>query len=156
MRLSSFSDYSLRVLVYVALCDGNRTTTDEIARAYGVSRNHLTKVVNTLSRLGYLATSKGRGGGLGLAREPEEISLGAVLRATEHSFQVVECLGNGPSTCPLTGICHMTDMFGEAREAFFQVFDRYTLADAAADPRRLALRLQLPGASGLQGKKALP
>jgi Rrf2 family nitric oxide-sensitive transcriptional repressor len=143
MRLSSFSDYSLRVLVYVALCEGSRTTTDEIARAYGVSRNHLTKVVNTLSRLGYLATSKGRSGGLRLACEPQEISLGKVLRATEGGFQVVECLGAGPSACPLTGICNMTDMFGEAREAFFQVFDHYTLADAAAQPGKLAARLHL-------------
>lgn len=144
MRLSSFSDYSLRVLVYVALLGGSRTTTDEIADAYGVSRNHLTKVVHTLARLGYLATAKGRGGGLTLAVAPQDIRLGNVLRATERNFQVVECLGGGPSNCPLTGVCHMTDMFAEAREGFFMVFDRYTLADAIAQPEKLGLRLGIP------------
>lgn len=143
MRISTFSDYSLRVLVYVALTGGERVTIDRIADAYGISRNHLMKVVNTLGRLGYIETSRGRGGGLALMRPAEEISLGDVLRATETDTELVECLGTGPSACPLTGVCLLTNVFAEARDAFFAVFDRYTLADAAARPSLLGLRLKI-------------
>ncbi len=144
MRLSTFSDYSLRVLLYVALRPGERPTIEEIATAYGISRNHLMKVVRTLGQLGHLTTIRGRGGGLRLARPPEDINLGEVLRGTEQDCTVVECLGDGPINCPLSGACRLTGMFGEALGAFFGTFDRYTLADALTGPEVLARRLGIP------------
>ncbi|KJS35245.1 MAG: hypothetical protein VR70_16230 [Rhodospirillaceae bacterium BRH_c57] len=132
MRLSTFSDYSLRVLVYVTTHPEKRATIDQIAEAYGVSRNHLMKVVQTLGHLELVTTVRGRGGGLVLARPAETVRLGDVLRQTEKDSAIVECLGQGPSTCPLCGVCNLTPMFEEAREAFFDTMNRFTLADAAA------------------------
>lgn len=143
MRLSTFSDYSLRVLLYLAMRDSGRATIDEIAAAYGISRNHLMKVVQTLGHHGFVATARGRGGGLTLARPAEQILLGDVLRATETDCALVECLGNSPAACPLTGACLLTGMFAEARDAFFATFDRYSLADATRSYDLLRVRLRL-------------
>lgn len=141
MRLSTFSDYSLRVLVYLATYPDTRATVDQVALAYGISRNHLTKVVQTLSHAGLVTTLRGRGGGLVLARPAADIHLGDVLRQTEKDCAVVECLGPGPSSCPLCGICNLTPMFEEARDAFFDTMNRFTLVDAAARGDRLRARL---------------
>lgn len=140
MRLSTFSDYSLRVLVYLATHPDARATVDQVALAYGISRNHLTKVVRTLSHAGLITTLRGRGGGLVLAHAAGDIRLGDVLRQTEDCA-VVECLGPGPSNCPLCGICNLTPMFEQARDAFFEAMNRFTLSDAAADGDRLRIRL---------------
>lgn len=141
MRLSTFSDYSLRVLIFLAVQPDGRGTIEEIAQSYGISRNHLMKVVQTLGRTSFVTTTRGRGGGLSLGRKPEAIRLGNVLRHTE-GHAVVECLGNGPSTCPLDGVCNLTDMFAEAKEAFFAAMDRHTLADAVTRPDTLRGVLQ--------------
>ncbi len=141
MRLSTFSDYSLRVLVYVATHPDKRATIDQIAEAYGVSRNHLMKVVQTLGHLELVNTMRGRGGGIVLARPAESVRLGDVLRQTEKDNAIVECLGQTPSDCPLCGVCNLTPMFEEAREAFFDTMNRFTLADAAARSDILRLRL---------------
>jgi len=137
MRLTSFTDYSLRVLMYVGVKGEGLATIDEIASRYGISRNHLMKVVLRLGQLGYLKTVRGKGGGLRLAQPPEAINLGAVVRATEDDLGLVECLqkpergsGAGPAGgCRIAPACVLRGVLGEALDAFLAVLDRYTLAD---------------------------
>ncbi|MGC2856659.1 RrF2 family transcriptional regulator [Novispirillum sp. DQ9] len=147
MRLSTFSDYSLRVLIFLGSRPGERVTIDQIAAAYRISRNHLMKVVGTLGRIGLIGTVRGRGGGMALARPAESVRLGDVLRQTERGDALVECLDNRQTDCPLCGVCPLTPMFEEAREAFFETMNRFTLADACARPDMLALRLEQPNVS---------
>jgi Rrf2 family nitric oxide-sensitive transcriptional repressor len=135
MQLTSFADYSLRVLIYTAARPTERCTVDEIATAFGISRHHLVKVVHGLHRLGYLETYRGRGGGLVLARPAEAINLGEVVRRTEETLGIVECLDRETNTCPLTRACGLKGALEEALASFLAVLDRYTIADLIADPR---------------------
>lgn len=128
MRLSAFSDYSLRVLMHVGAHADRVTTIGEIARLHGISENHLTKVVHQLGRAGYITTLRGKGGGMRLAREPGQISLGEVLRQTETDFLLVECFVHG-SGCHIEPECRLKPILGEALGAMFRVLDSYTLAD---------------------------
>jgi Rrf2 family transcriptional regulator, nitric oxide-sensitive transcriptional repressor len=130
MRLTTFSDYSLRVLMYAANVGGRLITIDETARVYDVSRAHLMKVVQTLVRTGFLRGVRGRSGGFTLAKPPEEINLGAVLRATEPDFALVECFANG-NQCVITHCCRLPKVLNEALRSFVETLDRYTLADIA-------------------------
>ncbi len=132
MRLTSFSDYSLRLLMLAAARKGGLVTIREAAQAYGISRNHLMKVAYALGRHGYLETVRGRGGGLRLARAPEEIGLGALLRLTEEDFRIVECFDPAANTCPIVRCCRLKGILGEATAAWLAVMDRYTLADLTA------------------------
>src|SRR4051812_5945520 len=100
MRLTLYTDYSLRVLLYLVLDRGRTATISEIASSYGISRNHLVKVVNNLVRLGYVSSTRGRSGGLRLSGEPSAVSIGEVVRRTEHDFQLVECFEPETNTCP--------------------------------------------------------
>jgi Rrf2 family nitric oxide-sensitive transcriptional repressor len=146
VQLTLHSDYALRVLIHLAVHEGERVTAEDVARAYGISKAHLTKVVQRLARAGFVETLRGRGGGLRLARAPEAIGLGEVVRATE-SLELVECMAPGPSPCAITAACGLRDALGDALEAFLEVLDRHTLADATA--RRRALRRRLaPGPPG--------
>jgi len=146
MRLTTFSDYSLRVLTYLAVHDGRLATVGEIAAAYGVSENHLVKVVHHLSQQGYIQTTRGKGGGMRLARAPRSINLGQVLRGTEDSLNLVECF-EGASECRIESACALKGMLGRALDAFFAVLERHTLADLLANKSRLARILVLPQAS---------
>ena len=128
MRLTTFSDYAFRVLIYLGSTPGLATIAD-IANAYGISENHLMKVVHQLSRLGYIETVRGKGGGMRLARPPREIRVGEVLRATEDGFDLVECMGEGDSDCRIVRACVLKGALGEAVAAFLGTLDRYTLAD---------------------------
>lgn len=128
MRMTTFSDYSLRVLMYAATARERLVTIEETAKVYNVSRAHLMKVVNILTREGYLKTVRGRFGGFTLAKRPEDINLGAVVRATEPDFALVECFAEG-SRCVITKRCQLPKVFNEALNAFVGTFDRYTLAD---------------------------
>jgi Rrf2 family nitric oxide-sensitive transcriptional repressor len=146
MQLNAFTDYSLRVLVYAAVHPGQQCATADAAAAFGVSRNHVVKVVHTLQQLGYLKTTRGRGGGFQLARAPERISLGEVVRRTEGTLALVECFDRG-STCPLVPACGLKHAMRDASAAFFEVLDRWTVADAVGQPRWAArVRLLRPGA----------
>ncbi|HEY0721977.1 MAG TPA: Rrf2 family transcriptional regulator [Gammaproteobacteria bacterium] len=136
MRLTVFSDYALRVLIYVALQEERRATVAEIAAVYDISRSHLMKVVQCLSGLGYLQTVRGKGGGLTLAQPPSAIRIGAVLRATEADSALVECMGE-QGACRITPACALPKMFNHALENFFTTLDAYTLADLVAKPQRL-------------------
>jgi Rrf2 family nitric oxide-sensitive transcriptional repressor len=139
MHLTTYTDYSLRVLMYVAMRDG-LSTIQEIADAYGISKNHLMKVAFELGRHGFLETVRGRKGGLKLARPPEDINLGDVIRLTEDDFAMVECFGAGNS-CIITAPCRLKGVLAEALKAYLAVLDRYTLADLTKRNSSLARTL---------------
>lgn len=128
MRLTSFSDYALRVLMYAAAAGDRLITIEETAKTYDISRAHLRKVVNIITRAGYIRTVRGRAGGFTLAKPPEAINLGELVRATEPDFTLVECFATG-SRCIITKRCHLPDVLNEALSAFVATLDRYTLAD---------------------------
>ncbi|MFK5595909.1 Rrf2 family transcriptional regulator [Methylobacterium sp. HMF5984] len=127
MRLTRYTDYALRTLIYVGLHEPRQSSIAEIARAYGISESHLTKVVHQLGRLGLIRTIRGRGGGMRLAKSPAEIVVGVVVRQTEEDLALVECFAGG--SCLITAPCRLRRALGEALLAFLAVLDRYTLAD---------------------------
>jgi Rrf2 family nitric oxide-sensitive transcriptional repressor len=131
MRLTIFTDYSLRVLIYLgAHRDEERLATiGDIAAAYRISENHLMKVVHRLARHGYIETKRGKGGGLQLARAPDEINVGAVVRVTEDDLALVECFQNGKPRCPIVAVCTLQVTLARALDAFLRVLDGQTLAD---------------------------
>lgn len=128
MRLNTFTDYCLRTLMYVGAKGEALATIDEIAAAYGISRNHLMKVVLRLGQLGYLETVRGKGGGMRLALAPGDINLGAVVRSMESDFQLVECFGPA-NQCVITRQCRLTSVLHGALDSFMAHLDQYTLAD---------------------------
>lgn len=138
MELSRFTDYSLRTLLYAGLHPDRILTVPEVAAAYGISENHLVKITHKLGKLGYLETRRGRAGGFRLSREPAAISLGEVVRATE-SLALVECLGSDGGRCPIVRACALKRVISEARDAFLETFDRYTLQDMLR-PREALLK----------------
>jgi Rrf2 family nitric oxide-sensitive transcriptional repressor len=136
MRLTYQADYALRLLMFLALQRDERSSIREAAERYGVSENHLMKVTQRLAALGFVDALRGRGGGIKLARTPASISLGAVVRAMEPDFALVECMGED-NTCPISTACTLRGILDEARGAFLEVLDRYTLADVMERPRKL-------------------
>jgi Rrf2 family nitric oxide-sensitive transcriptional repressor len=128
MRLTTFSDYALRVLLYAASAGDRLVTIDETAKAYRVSRAHLMKVVNILTRTGYLKSVRGRTGGFTLAKRPEDINLGAVVTATEPDFALAECFAPD-NRCILAKNCRLPRVLNEALGSFIATLERYTLAD---------------------------
>lgn len=133
MQLTRHTDYALRVLLHLAVVPGGRATIGEIATVYDLSRNHLMKVVHHLGLGGFIDTQRGRGGGFVLARPPEQISLGAVVRHSEPDMNLADCGG-----CALRRSCGLTPILKEALTAFLMVLDRHSLADAAKDRAGLA------------------
>lgn len=129
MQLTRYTDYSLRVLVYLGCGTERLATVSEIANNYGISRNHLVKVANNLANLGYILAVRGKGGGLRLAHQPEQINIGELVRKTEGNFDLLECFNQETNTCPITNVCAIKGVIGEARQAFITVLDKYTLAD---------------------------
>lgn len=144
MKLTTFSDYSLRVLLYLAAQPGRRATIAEIADAFGISESHLNKVVHHLGQNGWLANVRGRGGGLELARAPGRIRIGAVVRQTERADVPAECFDRESDRCVITDACRLRGVLAEAVAAFYGVLDRYTLADLVRNRATLS-RLLLAG-----------
>lgn len=142
MRLTTFTDYSLRVLIFLGLKGEKLSTIGEIAEAYGVSQNHLMKIVHHLAGLGTVETIRGKGGGIRLAKDPAAIRLGAVVRACETSVHFAECFDPDHSCC-IDGACMLKGIFHTAGEAFFGVLDSYTLADLLRMREPLRARLGL-------------
>ena len=134
MRLSTFTDYNLRVLMYLGIHPDRLATIPEIAEAHRISENHLTKVVHQLGRRGYVKTVRGKGGGVRLAMSPEEIVLGDVIRQTEGDIQMAECFAEN-STCRIQRACRLQGILVEALVAMFLVLDSYTLADLLEKPQ---------------------
>lgn len=133
MRLTNFSDYALRMLMYAASAGDRLITIEETARVYNVSKAHLNKVANTLTRAGFLKAVRGRSGGLLLGRRPEDIGIGDVIRVTEPDFTLVECFATG-NQCVLTRSCRLAGVLSEAAASFHSTLDRYTLADIVLEP----------------------
>lgn len=129
MRLTVYTDYALRVLIYIAVHPEPRPTIGQIASTYGVSRNHLMKVVYQLGVAGYIETLRGKNGGLRLARSPQDIGLGDVVRQTEPDFDLVPCFSSATVRCAITPVCKLRDVLHQAKAAFLQVLDSFTLAD---------------------------
>lgn len=128
MHITRYTDYSLRVLMYVALKGNEISTIREIADSYDISKNHLMKVVQELNTKGYLIALRGKNGGLRLNGRPEDINIGVLVRDTEQDLALVDCFMGGKG-CVITPACHLKLVFAEALEAFFKVLDQYTLAD---------------------------
>lgn len=137
MRLTTFTDYSLRVLMYVAAHPEGRATIAEIARAYGISEHHLTKVVHFLGREGYLENLRGRGGGLRLARTPEAINVGDVVKLTEGGDVPAECFERDTNCCAITADCKLKFALSDAVEAFYATLRRFTLEDVVKNRKAL-------------------
>ncbi len=144
MKLSLFTDYSLRVLMFAAL-KGESFSLSEVAESYEISRHHLVKVVNYLAKLGYLETRRGRGGGIALGMKPEDIRIGMVVRRTEDSPFIVECFDKQHNTCPINGACRLKGALAQAVNAFYETLDRHTLRDLVAGVDGVRLnRILLP------------
>lgn len=139
MRLTNFSDYALRLLTYAAVHQDRLITVEEVSEVYRISRAHLMKVTNSLTRAGFLKAVRGRSGGLTLARPPRKIGLGAVVRATKPDFALVECFASG-NQCVITRSCRLRSIFHEGLGAFNAVLDKYTLADLMLRPRDFGVR----------------
>jgi Rrf2 family transcriptional regulator, nitric oxide-sensitive transcriptional repressor len=143
MRLTYFSDYAFRVLIYLAVNPGRRCTIREISEAYGISRAHLMKVVNLLTRKDLVIAQRGPNGGLTLARPAEEIRLGEVVRRTEDDLGLVECFRPG-NTCRLTPACQLAPALSRAMQAFLGELDKQTIADLVEDAKPIRRLLKQP------------
>jgi Rrf2 family nitric oxide-sensitive transcriptional repressor len=128
MRLTTMTDYALRLLMHVGQHPDRLCTIAEVAQVYGISEAHLMKITHQLGLAGWITTVRGKGGGMRLALDPADINLGELVRNVEPDFQLVECMGGGQG-CQLTGHCRLTGVFGDALSAFMQTLDARTLAD---------------------------
>ncbi|MEO8099070.1 MAG: Rrf2 family transcriptional regulator [Acidobacteriota bacterium] len=129
MQLSLHADYGLRVLVYLGAHPGRVVSTQEISQAYGISKNHLVRVVQTLDRHGYVKVTAGRSGGVRLAKQPGEIRLGEVVRDAEPNLNLVECFDTDTNLCPIIGVCGLQSKLKDALAAFLGELNKYTLSD---------------------------
>jgi Rrf2 family nitric oxide-sensitive transcriptional repressor len=143
MRLTAYTDFSLRVLMYLALYPDRRPTIAEIAGRYGISKAHLMKVVYQLGRAGYVETTRGKGGGLALGRPPAAITIGEVVRRTEPDMALVACFDPDAPVCAIASACRLKGTLNAAKSAFLKVLDDCTLAEVMGD--RAALDLLLAG-----------
>lgn len=137
MRLTQFTDNALRCLTFLALSDDALHTARDISARMGMSADHLAKVIQRLTQLGYVETTRGWKGGVRLAKPPESIVVGEVVRQTEQSFALVACFDADGAVCPIAPACALAPVFDEALQAFLAVLDGYTLADLTRDRRQL-------------------
>lgn len=138
MRLTSYTDYSIRVLITLAALNKHeKLSIQEIADAFHISKNHLMKVVHRLGQLGLIDTTRGRGGGIRLKLEPKDINLGWLVRKTEDDFHIVECFDEARNACIISSICKAKHMFNHAINAYLQVLDQYTLQDMTTNNEAL-------------------
>jgi Rrf2 family nitric oxide-sensitive transcriptional repressor len=162
MQLTQFTDYALRILLYlghhpsgsvpgsIPSAGARLPAVLDIGRAYGISVNHLSKVAQRLGQLGFIVTSRGRSGGLQLGREPSQISIGELVRATEQ-FNLVECFDRAHNTCPIAPACGLKRALFEAQQQFLKALDRYTLADVLTRRQEL---VQLWGSKDHEARQA--
>ncbi|MGF2688497.1 RrF2 family transcriptional regulator [Marinobacter sp. DUT-3] len=135
MHITRYTDYSMRVLIYLAVQGDRLATIQEIADSYDISKNHLMKVVHQLNKKGYIETIRGKNGGMRLHMAPEDINIGVLVRETEQDMNIVECFSSG-AACRITPVCGLKSMFGEALKAFLETLDKYTLADVVQNQHR--------------------
>ncbi|MFC0179046.1 Rrf2 family transcriptional regulator [Thorsellia kenyensis] len=129
MQITRFTDYGLRTLMYVASCPENIASVKEISEYYGISRNHLVKVVHKLSKLGFLETIKGKGGGIKIAEKTDSIRLGDLIKLLEPNMYIAECFNENDNGCKITNSCKLKHYFFEASQNFINTLNKYTLAD---------------------------
>ena len=141
MQLTKYSDYSLRVLMYVGLKTEGLSTIKEISEAYNISENHLMKLTHHLGKLGYINTVRGKRGGIELALAPEFINIGDLVLKTETNLNIVECFASQQNTCPIIGHCQLAFILSEALDAFVQILKKYTLKDLLEKPENLTKKL---------------
>ena len=141
MQLTQYTDYSLRVLAYLGAKKEGKSTITELADFYAISRNHLVKVVHHLAQQGLIVTLRGKNGGMTLARRPEQIGIGEVVRLTEPNFYIAECFNRNHNKCLLAPACNLKSILHEATQAFLATLDRYSIADAIDHPDVLATLL---------------
>jgi len=137
LRHTSYSDYALRLMMYLATHTERLCTIDEVADVYAISRHHLTKLAFELGKGGFIKTVRGRYGGLTMTRDPASITIGEVIRYTEEDFALVECFRAGSNGCVITPACRLRGVFSKALAAYLAVLDQFTLADLVADPEGL-------------------
>ena len=143
MRLTAFTNYALRVLMYAELNSGTLSNTQDIADAYGISKAHIVKCVHLLGQWGYLHNVRGRNGGFRLAKPASDITVGEIVRRTEEGLDLVECFVPVTNTCPLIEVCILSKTFKNALQGFLDVLDDVTVADLTAIPNELRPRLKL-------------
>jgi Rrf2 family nitric oxide-sensitive transcriptional repressor len=141
MRLTNYTDYSLRVLMYLAVRPGQLATIEDISQAYGISKAHLMKVVHELGRGGFLETIRGRGGGIRLVQSPEDITIGDVVRQAEEKMDLVECFDPATSGCKIEPVCGLRGVLEDALDSFLATLDGHTLADVMARRRKPLIEL---------------
>ena len=142
MQLTRFSDYSLRILMFLAARPDRLARIEEIAETYEISRGHVMKAARALSGYGFVESVRGRGGGIRLARPPAEIALGDVVRRTEENLAIVECFSE-EGDCVIDSACGLKIALARALEAFLEVLDEYTLDDLVRHPRKMSKLLQI-------------
>ncbi|MBE0486318.1 Rrf2 family transcriptional regulator [Marinobacter sp.] len=135
MHITRYTDYSLRVLIYLAERGDRLATIQEIADSYEISKNHLMKVVHQLNKKGYIETVRGKKGGMRLHMAPNEINIGVLVRETEQDLSIVECFSE-KNACKISPVCGLRGMFSQALKAFLETLDQYTLADVVQDHHR--------------------
>lgn len=134
MQMTKFTDFSLRVLIFLATFD-KTSSVSEINQKYSISKNHLAKIIHKLAKLKYIKTMQGRGGGISLAMHPCDINIGAVVREMEN-FHIVECF-SFEENCLLSPVCKLKNIFQTASFAFLEILDKYTLADIVYNKKKL-------------------
>lgn len=144
MHLTQYTDFALRTLIALAVSPGERTTVSEVSSAYGISRHHLVKVAGRLAELGYIETMRGKGGGMRLARRPQRIGIGDVVRDMEAELGVVECLEKQAGSCVIAPACRLKSILHEATDRFLGELDQHTLADVLRSRAPLARLLGIP------------
>lgn len=144
MKLTRFTDYSLRVLIYLGLKNDGRVTIREISEAYGISRNHLMKVVSLLTRMGYVDARRGPGGGIALARSARDIVIADVVRDMEDDLNLVECFCDEGS-CIIKPVCELKAALGKALNAYLDTLEHYTLMDLLQPRAKLSRVLGMTG-----------
>lgn len=144
MQLTRFTDYGLRCLMYLAARPGSLSSVKEISGHYGISRNHLVKVVHRLSQLGYIESSKGKGGGIRLARGMNDLRLGDLINQLEPNMFIVECFDAKTNSCRITDSCRLKHYLFDAAKAFTDSLNRHTLGDAVENADALLAELGAP------------
>lgn len=138
MRLTDYTDYALRVLMYIGMRPNRLVTIQEIATAHGISKNHLTKVVHHLGLVDLVHTVRGRAGGIRLGMRPDQIRLGTVVRLTEPDFNMVECFDEMHNRCALSPLCRLKNALAVATDAYLKTLDQLTLSDILQGPEKAA------------------
>ena len=137
MQLTTHTDYALRLLIFLMVHPGRIVSTKEVAAAYGISANHLTKIAKQLTKNGWLVAVRGGGGGLMLASHTPDTPVGEIVRSTESIRHVAECFNVSANFCPIPAVCRLKPILHRARKAFFEVLDGVTIREIAANPREL-------------------